>query len=209
MASKKKIAISLTAIALIILAALFAIVYVFAARNANFGNEFEGSYTAYHVKATITGSYKVSGAITDVDDWTPLTTTDSTNQIVFTEDITTGSEGATKSFNAVNGLVLTSTDNVIFKYEIHNDGETNENFTIVGTQTGTFSNFTVEYQYQIGESAAAPMTAEESTIEVPATIEAGQTVTLYVIIDITDEDDNASFDGSVSWTLTGTGAVGA
>lgn len=202
MSSKKKIAISLTALGLVLIAAVVAIVVVFAARNAKFGGDFDGSYTAHHVNATITGAYKVGAEVTDEEGWTNLTP----DSLEFTKEIATGDEEATKTFNEVSGIVLASTDNVIFKYTVVNTGDAGENFTIVGNQTGTFDNLTVTYQYQINEEVAQSVSAVENSITIPGQVESGQSITLYVIISITNPDSNASFDGSVNWTLQGVGA---
>lgn len=207
MSSKKKIAISISALALIVVAAIVAVVVVFAARSANFGGDFGGGYTAHHVNASITGAYKIGAEVTDEEGWTDLTTsgTSTPNTIEFTDDIGTGDEQATQTFNEVNGLVLTATDNVIFKYTVVNTGESGENFTIVGTQSGSFDNLTVTYKYKEGEGVAQDLSvsADKTTA---ITVEGGETVTLYVIISITNPDNNASFDGSVNWDLGGVGA---
>ena len=114
-------------------------------------------------------------------------------------------EQATQNFNEVSGLVLTATDNVIFRYTVVNTGNSGENFTIVGTQSGSFDNLSVTYKYKVGEEAAQDLSVS-SNKTTAITVEGGQTVTFYVIINITNPDNNASFDGSVNWTLEGVGA---
>lgn len=207
MSSKKKIVISISALALIAIAAVVAVVVVLSARNANFGGDFGGSYTAHHVNASITGDYKIGAEVTDEEGWTNLTTSGTTtpNTIEFTDDIETGDEQATQNFNEVSGLVLTATDNVIFRYTVVNTGNSGENFTIVGTQSGSFDNLSVTYKYKVGEEAAQDLSVS-SNKTTSITVEGGQTVTFYVIINITNPDNNASFDGSVNWTLEGVGA---
>lgn len=203
MTSKRKIAISISAICVIILAAVIVGVSVWAARNASFGGDFDGGYTAYHVDAQITGEYKVGATVTDAEGWIDMTTTDTepANTIVFTSAQSTGS--ATASFNSISDIVLKSTDNVIFKYVITNTSETSTDFTVVGTQSGTFTNLNVTYQTSAtgtGEDAQT-LNASDNTTDA-FTVEAGSSVTVYVTLSIADADQNASFDGAVNWTLT-------
>ncbi len=201
MSSKKKIAISVSAIALIVVVAVVAVVAVFATRSANVNGNFGGQYTANHVNATVTGAYKKGAEVTDEEGWTNLTP----ETITFTSDIATGSGDATKSFNAVNDIVLTaSQSNVIFKYTITNTSSSNESFTIVGTQAGTFENITVSYMYQEAEGDAQELETsqvEGSTTTNALTLDAGENVTIYVIVSITNIDQNATFNGSVNWAL--------
>lgn len=200
MSSRKKIAISITAISLIVIAAVVTVVAVWAARTTSFGGSFSGSYTAQHVDATITGAYKIGATVDDPEGWTNLTTDDG-ETITFTSDTATGSGEASASFNLVNNIVLKSTDNVIFKYTITNNSETSTAFTVVGTKTGTFTNLSVSYKYKVDDGAAQDLTAEGDTTN-SITVNAGSTTTLFVIIEITNVDTNATLDGSVNWTLT-------
>ena len=201
MSSKKKMAIAISAVCVIVIAAIVAVVAVWAARNANAGSEFSGSYTANHVDATITGQYKIGATVADQEGWTDLTTGDSQTTITFVSSTATGE--ATQSFNAVSNIVLNSTqNNVIFKYTITNTSSSNVDFNVVGEQTGTFTNLTVEYKQQADDAGeATDLTASGNTTN-PVRVNAGESVTIYVVISIDDLDQNASLDGSVNWTLT-------
>lgn len=201
MTSRKKIAISITAVCVVLLVAVVTIVAVWAARQANVGSSFQGNYTANHVDATITGQYKLNGtnAVADSSDWTDLTTT-SGNTITFNSEIGTEDEGATQTFNAVNSIILTAeNDSIMFKYVITNTSDSDVSFTVTGEQQGTFTNLDVTYTYRVNDDEGE---AQSLTIAEGVTVAPGTHITIYVDIAIADADLNATLNGSVNWTLT-------
>lgn len=215
MSSKKKLTISIIALALIVIAVVVAVTVVFAARETNFGGDFEGGYTANNVNAEITGHYAIVGSDVEIEnieeEWVQLTVADAepANTIIFNDTISTGDPEATKSFDEVSGLVLTATESkVVFRYTIQNTGSEGDSFTIVGTRNGSFDNMTVDYFYQNGAGAVTNLgtTEPDGTTTNTHTINNGETYYVYVTITITDLDENASFDGGVNWTLSGVSA---
>lgn len=215
MSSKKKLTISIIALALIVIAVVVAVTVVFAARETNFGGDFDGGYTANHVNATITGHYAIVSSDVEIEnieeEWVQLTVAgaEPANTITFDDTIETGDPGATQNFDEVSGLVLTATESkVVFRYTIQNTGSEGDSFTIVGTQNGTFDNMTVDYLYQNGAGAVTDLetTEPDGTTTNALTINNGETYYVYVTITITDLDENALFDGGVNWTLSGVSA---
>ncbi len=205
MSSKTKLAISISAIALIIVAAVVAVAVVFASRNAKINSGFTGSYTATHVDAEITGSYIVGGTIGENEDsWVKLQTS-SGDTITFTSDMTTGSEATSQSFNAISVTLTSTNDHVIFKYVISNTSSTDA-FTITGTISGTYTNLDVAYQTSGDVTTSETALVTDGTISNDGAISLGQlnaeeTVTIYITVSINDIDENATLNGSIDWEL--------
>ena len=212
MTSRKKIAISITAVCVVLLVAVVTIVAVWAATRTNVNNSFQGNYTANHVNAKVTAQYKIGGtdAFDDDSDWNTINAAAGGTEITFdAEDVTDGS-GSTESFAAVNNVVLNSANkNIMFKYVITNPstvGEESTSNTITFTVTSNdfdnsgFTNMTCTTTYRLSGNQDAALAFTPGTTSVK--VAPGQSVTIYVNIAIDNVDKNASFESSVSFTLT-------
>jgi len=192
--TKKKVIISLSSVIAVLLIAACAFVAVFAARNATVNSAFNITYTANHVEATITGSYKIGASGTD----TTITANDgAATSISFAGTEETGSADATKSFDEITGIALTEEDDyVTFTYIITNNGS---NAISVGlTTTMTADNVNVEYK--VGDTT---ITYEDGVnLGSVASGTTGNTMTITIKISIDDADDNVSIsDGNFAFTL--------
>lgn len=214
MTSRKKIAISITAVCVVLLVAVVTIVAVWAAGRAQVGSNFSGSYIAYNVDATITGDYKMGGLTTDekeAEGYTDLTTGDSLNKITFTASQATGS--ANSSFNQVSDIIFTSQErSILFRYFIinTNDGlggnDPAVTFKVTGAEASLVKdNLNVTYQYKLADGGVETLNITEGVEVAP-----GQELVIYVNIAVADVDQNATLSGGVTWTLTAVdAAVGA
>lgn len=215
MTSRKKIAISITAVCVVLLVAVVTIVAVWAAGRAQVGSNFSGSYIAYNVDATITGDYKMGGLTTDekeAEGYTDLTTgEESGTTITFTASQATGS--ANSSFNQVSDIIFTSQErSILFRYFITNtnDGLGGEDpavtFKVTGAEASLVKdNLNVTYQYKLADGSVETLNITEGVEVAP-----GQELVIYVNIAVADVDQNATLSGGVTWTLTAVdAAVGA
>ncbi len=215
MTSRKKIAISITAVCVVLLVAVVTIVAVWAAGRAQVGSNFSGSYIAYNVDATITGDYKMGGLTTDekeAEGYTDLTTgEESGTTITFTASQATGS--ANSSFNQVSDIIFTSQErSILFRYFITNtnDGSGGADpavtFKVTGAEASLVKdNLNVTYQYKLADGSVETLNLTEGVEVAP-----GQELVIYVNIAVADVDKNATLSGGVTWTLTAVdAAVGA
>lgn len=215
MTSRKKIAISITAVCVVLLVAVVTIVAVWAAGRAQVGSNFSGSYIAYNVDATITGDYKMGGLTTDekeAEGYTDLTTgEESGTTITFTASQATGS--ANSSFNQVSDIIFTSQErSILFRYFITNtnDGSGGNDpavtFKVTGAEASLVKdNLNVTYQYKLADGSVETLNLTEGVEVAP-----GQELVIYVNIAVADVDKNATLSGGVTWTLTAVdAAVGA
>ena len=215
MTSRKKIAISITAVCVVLLVAVVTIVAVWAAGRAQVGSDFSGSYIAYNVDATITGDYKMGGLTTDekeAEGYTDLTTgEESGTTITFTASQATGS--ANSSFNQVSDIIFTSQErSILFRYFITNtnDGSGGNDpavtFKVTGAEASLVKdNLNVTYQYKLADGSVETLNLTEGVEVAP-----GQELVIYVNIAVADVDKNATLSGGVTWTLTAVdAAVGA
>ena len=58
-ATRKKVVVAFSSLAFVLVAAMVAVVAVFAARNVTVKSGYQISYTALRVKATVSGTYQV------------------------------------------------------------------------------------------------------------------------------------------------------
>ena len=215
MTSRKKIAISITAVCVVLLVAVVTIVAVWAAGRAQVGSDFSGSYIAYNVDATITGDYKMGGLTTDekeAEGYTDLTTGEESGKtITFTASQATGS--ANSSFNQVSDIIFASQErSILFRYFITNtnDGSGGNDpavtFKVTGAEASLVKdNLNVTYQYKLADGSVETLNLTEGVEVAP-----GQELVIYVNIAVADVDKNATLSGGVTWTLTAVdAAVGA
>ena len=212
MTSRKKIAISITAVCVVLLVAVVTIVAVWAAGRAQVGSNFSGSYIAYNVDATITGDYKMGGLTTDekeAEGYTDLTTgEESGTTITFTASQATGS--ANSSFNQVSDIIFTSQErSILFRYFITNtnDGSGGADpavtFKVTGAEASLVKdNLNVTYQYKLADGSVETLNLTEGVEVAP-----GQELVIYVNIAVADVDKNATLSGGVTWTLTAVDAA--
>lgn len=214
MTSRKKIAISITAVCVVLLVAVVTIVAVWAAGRAQVGSDFSGSYIAYNVDATITGDYKMGGLTSDekeAEGYTDLKVGGSEDTITFVATDPTAS--ANKSFDTVSNIIFTSQEqSILFRYFITNtstEGGADDpavSFKITGEENYTSqTNLTITYQYKLADGSVETLNLSEGVVVAPS-----QVCVVYVNIAVTNPDVNATLDGGVTWTLTAVdAAVGA
>ena len=111
-ATRKKVVVAFSSLAFVIVAAMVAVVAVFAARNVTVQSGYQISYTALHVKATVSGTYQVE------NDASPTSLSPAT--LSFTGEEATNGTANVKSFTSVTATLTETNDSVDFVYTIAN-----------------------------------------------------------------------------------------
>ena len=210
--NRKRLIITVTSLALVVVAVIAAVVGVLAASQQNVTSTLSVSYQANNVKATVSLEWKYEND----QNWT---TTAGSQTFTATEGTTT------KSLNAVNANQLGSKGTngatfdryVIFKFTIHNDYAAAEGRQVTSTLTYTaptgdnLKNVTVEWDQSTSDDPAAfsfsgtTFTGSDYSTTAPTTavtIAQGASTYYYLVVGITNVDADAAFTAaSVRITL--------
>ncbi len=204
--SKKKWPIILACLLVLLVVGVATTVAVVAALNANVSNDFNVSYVAQNVKASIDGKYRVTDATS-----TDLTVGGENENIVFV-----GTESATdstnnKKFDAISDIQLKAKDYVVFEYVIENtDNRANGvdfKVSLQKTNNTQMTNLEVEYLTSATEKTVDDETAMSvlgNSAQELTTLNANETtekVYVYVRISIVNEIIDANFSGGLTFTL--------
>lgn len=207
MTTKKKAIIALSAVGVLAVGVIVALVAVIAAFTANTTGNFTVTYTAINVKATVTAGYYVNEAEgTDVSaglspsdiNFTTIQTTDNLDAMVF--DGSEEGETTTKAFKNVGEVNIEEPRGdqysaIYLHYTIRNDSTTN-NMTMQITET--FSNIE-------GVEVNMPDPMDNYfTIQLPSTpvtIAPQETYDLYIRV-LFKLEDSVQFDASINFVLS-------
>ena len=204
MSAKKKVIISMSALVAVFLVAAVAITAVWAARNATVNSGFTISYTAIHVKATITGSYQVYNDSTA----TNLTTDGTTTTITFSGSEATNDVANVKSFQSVTPVLKSvSSGNteqayVDFVYVITNNETTNLMDIALNSDPDTAdNNLTYTYTVSLSSGATGTTGTTYNNLVTGLSPSGVAKITIYVSVDNLDSYVNAT--GTFAFVLTG------
>lgn len=189
MSSVKKLTIATATLGVVLLAAIIAVIAVFAAGNQAVGSNFTVSYKATNVAATVSAGY-AKGAATS---YTAIGEAVTFNAEDATNDAQTG-----KSLSTADDLSLDLTNKYItFKYTFKNNS-TSVAFK-VSLADGSAQN-NVEVSYGTSTDALS------ATLPTDVTVAAEDTVDIYVRVAIDDVNSAASYTSAAGaglvWTLT-------
>ena len=205
--TKKKVILAFTSLALVIVVALVAVIAVFAARNVTVNSGFTITYTAYHVKADITGTYKVNTDATATD----LTTSSgSSTTISFTGSEATDGTANVKSFDSVT-ISLTaaaneSTKYVDFVYSITNNDTTNSINIALNSDPNT-NDDNLDYTYSVSLVSNSDATSTGTTYDnLVVGLVHGKTATITIRVTVSNLDNNVSKTANFAFVLTATSA---
>lgn len=185
--SKKRLAITITALCIAIIAIICSIVAIFAAANQGVQSTFKVTYKATNVAATVSAKYTIKnesevslGSLT----------------IDAAADKTTYSSLATD-----DDISLTSkNDEVVFQYTFKNNSSSNA-IKVTLTDGADQENVTVQYASTTTANAEPAYTSSLGEIEVPA----DGTVYVYIKVTITETANDAYYiadsSNALVWNL--------
>ncbi len=201
MNAKKKVIISMSALVAVFLVAAVAVTAVWAARNATANSGFTISYTAIHVKATITGSYQV------YNDASPTSLDPASIQ--FTGSEATDGTANVKSFTSVTPVLKSvSSGNteqayVDFVYVITNNETTNLMDIVLASDPDT-ANDNLTYTYSVALNAQADATSTGTAYNTLVTgLKPSKAATITIRVQVANLDANVNASGNFAFVLTG------
>ena len=202
MKSKKRYVIGFwIAASLVVIMAIGMVAVLSAFQAVSSGGNFSISYTAYHVNAEMTASYKAPTA-SSYAQLNVAGTTETT--MVFDEE-----ESATKTFADAPAIKFTkSNKTVVLRYSVKNTGSAAIKVSKNITET-TKTNVTIKYAMKNAQSSiptADPTSAEwkdaaDSALADGTSIASGKILVFYVQITLTADTDAAQFAGAYNFTI--------
>lgn len=193
-ATRKKVVVAFSSLAFVLVAAMVAVVAVFAARNVTVRSGYQISYTALHVKATVSGTYQVK------NDESPTSLSPAT--LSFTGNEATNGTENVKSFTGVT-VTLTETNNSVdFVYTIANGDLNACSIAIASNPDNANDNLTYSYTVKVGsgEAQVKNVNTENFVLVDSLAINTNATITVHIQMDNPDENVNAS--GEFAFVLT-------
>lgn len=186
MSSKKKIIVSISSFAILIMAVVIAVVAVLAAQSITVKSSVNVTYTAKEVAAKVTSKYKIgdTGTLTNIG----------SGSISFdgTEDLTNNTQ---TTGTITSSTDLTSTNNYIeFVFTFTNEGDAE--YTATLTLPATVDNF--EATYTVPNTAGATKVTDTSFRLKGKTTTA---VEYKVKFKIKDVSKNAELKGDFQWVM--------
>lgn len=202
MKTKRKMIIAISALAMVILAGVVAVVAVLAASSVTVNSTLKIKYTVADVEATVEVYAAKVAEDEDSIDW------GTAKKAVFGIDglITGSSSGLTSPVananNASCGFDFSSdfskTDCVVMKFVIKNDGAKAFSAKLDDINPGTIP---VALNYKVSTTAINDATAISGPYSHIESIAAGSTSTMYVKITLTDKTGDVTFEPSFDWVL--------
>ncbi len=185
MSSKKKLVISLSVAAAVLVAAIIAIVAVFAANAQTVQSTVKIKYTTSNVAGSVQASYQIKNEEVEPLGTSTFTATDTTTTALNDADIT----------------LTDANDTVTFTFIFTNNGGNTMYINLA--QFTQPANTTVKYQ--VGTNTATDTLSEQSIVGRASAQETAKTCEIKVILSITDkafEIPESTFD--FAWNLTST-----
>jgi len=201
--SKKKVVISLSALIAVFAVTAIAVTAVLAARNAKVNSGFTIQYTAIHVAATISGTYKV------FNDSTATALEPAT--ITFSGSEATNGTANVKSFTSVTPVlksVSDSSDNntekayVDFVYTIVNNETTNLMDIALATDPDTADD-NLTYTYTVAVSGGSATSTGTNYNNLVVGLQPSATATITIRVQVGNLDNNVTADGTFAFVLVG------
>lgn len=194
MSPKKKYILALSALGIVAVALIVAIVSVLAAFNATATNGIQVSYTAKNINATVTAGYATSTATTvPTSGYTTITSGGATSITFSSAD---ADETVTKSFDDIGEVTLTQDDYLYIKYTIQNTGTTSnsEAYILVTVTTSFTTNENLTIEYSNGGTSWSTSLGNQY-------VALGTTADIYIRITVTTKTESATLDGSFNFNL--------
>ncbi len=195
MSTKKKLVISLTSLAIVLVVAVAAVGITLAALNGTVASTFTINYTAYNVKATVTAKYKI-GTQGDVN----FTGGEPAGTLKFIET----QETASGTLKVDDPITLTSTDTyVVVTYTFKNDwteddSETKSNL-VVSTETTTIQG---QEGIKITYDTDGDDDFEETDLSSLAAVAPNETLTIKIKFELTNNaTKTVNLSVSLNWKL--------
>ena len=186
----KKAIIALSVVCALVVAALITVVSVWAASSQTITSALRVTYSATNVAASIEGEYQREGDAT----YTSL----GTQTFVATDNSTT------KAISTTDDISLTDTKKyVIFRFKFTNNSSTTPfNITLTGTPT-TQGAVTVKYASAAVDNLSVAG-INSNTLPDEITVAGSSTIYVYILIQVTDITNSASYEANLNWTLATT-----
>lgn len=198
-ATKKKVIIALASLILVMVAAVVAVVAVFAARNVTVNSGYQISYTALHVKANVSGTYQVQNSVSPTS-LSPAT-------LSFTgEEATDGTENV-KSFTGVTVTLTAENQYVDFVYTISNGNLNAATVALASNPDAGNDNLTYTYTVKVGDAAATPVTVNTENFVLVNNLPINTDAVISVHIAMDSPDANVAANGTFSFILTAINAA--
>ena len=194
--TQKKVVISLVSL----IAAVVAFTAVWAARNVTTNSGFTISYTAVHVKATVSGTYQVNGA------GSPTALSPAT--ITFDGTEATNGSANVKSFTSVTPVLseVGGQAYVDFVYTITNN-ETTNLIDIVLSSDPDVANNNLTYTYTVSLTNNSDATSTGNTYNnLVVGLKPTKTATITIRATVDNLDENVAASGTFAFVLTGVAA---
>ena len=191
--SKKKVVISLSALIAVFAVTAIAVTAVLAARNARVNSGFTITYTAIHVKATISGTYQVYNDAS--------ATALSPASIQFTGSEATDGSANVKSFTSVTPVLKAVNSNnteeayVTFVYTIVNNETTNLMDISLATDPDAADDNLI-YTYTVAVSGGNATSTGTAYNNLVVGLAPSATATITIKVQVDELDDNVNVTGT-------------
>lgn len=193
-ATRKKVVVAFSSLAFVIVAAMVAVVAVFAARNVTVRSGYQISYTALHVKATVSGTYQVENAESPTS-LSPAT-------LAFTGEEATDGTANVKSFTGVTVTLTETNDSVDFVYTIANGDLNACSIAIASNPDNANDNLTYSYTVQVGSGEAQAKNVNTENFVLVDSLAINTNATITVHIQMVNPDENVNASGEFAFVLT-------
>ena len=193
MSTQKKTIIALSAVIAVILIALITVVSVWAASSQTVSSTLTVTYSATNVSATVKGDYMRQGD----EDYTSI------GSVEF--KATEASQTKSISSSSADVSLTDQKLYVIFRYTFTNDSDSLAyKVTLTNNVTTKSDNISVKY----ASSANDDLTNEGITGATLSefTVAGGETVYAYILVNLDDITNNASYSANVGWNLAAVSA---
>lgn len=199
MDTKRKLIISLTSVAAVAVVSIVSLVIVLAAFTTTISNQFSVSYTANGVACTITAAHRTA----DVGETTAGSYTTIGNA---TFDGKETGNAASKTITSLSNQTIAKDQYFVIRYTIANNASASVAMTLglSGDTTTSTTNCTIKYAYATTDVSTNLTTNQSkfSTTFSNQSIAKGTTGYVFILIQVTNFDVDASFSGTIKWTLT-------
>ncbi len=201
MKSNKKFIIAMSAIAIIAVAAIVAVVGILAATSQNITSAISVKYTAQNVSATVSAKYYI-GNRTGID-FTTDKTAEGEKEITFT-----ASDTANKSLHPQGEVItLEVGEKLVFEYKFVNNADTTPIALSLVTSDLSVTNMTVTYGFVDSSLAVEQVVSTDNANTITSlavgttVIEGGSTKYAYIVMNVINESNDASFNGNFTWNM--------
>jgi len=199
MDTKRKLIISLTSVAAVAVVAIVSLVIVLAAFTTSISNQFSVSYSAQGVACTITAAHRTAA----VGETTAGSYTNIGSATFGGKE--TGTD-ANKTITSLSGATISKDEYFVIRYTIANTATASVAMTLglSNDTTTSTTNCTIKYAYATTDISTNLATngSKFNTTFSNQSIAKNATGYVFILIQVTNFDVDASFSGTIKWTLT-------